>query len=300
MPIQNVGTLIENIVVAESASVLLDHVCVPRRLGFATAFAMPALSEWRPHSQAVGMSATALRAVATGRGDSEFLEAMRVCLQHSPEQGPNAALLVSLVATRRRASLRLWANDIIGGHYGNAIPSLEQIADRVRLILPEYPPSIDMAVCDLPYPSSLDHLRTTLGEWNDVGAILGFLDPMRYVRGSRQGAETSSADHREWLAILSNREPSLVVQFTGNRDSQSLELELAGLREDLKQCGFADWAEVQRQSYVVSVGSRDDCLLDELEKKVRHAWNIWCDTAPEIVKRHLTIRRSSGPFEPVG
>jgi hypothetical protein len=66
MPIQNVGTLIENLVVAEAAAVLIDHAS-GRGLGFVWAFAMPTLSEWRPHGQAVGISDSALAQIAPRR-----------------------------------------------------------------------------------------------------------------------------------------------------------------------------------------------------------------------------------------
>jgi len=301
VPIQNVATLLENLVVAEAAIVLLDRLRPPQRLGFATAFAMPTISEWRPHSQAVGISTAALQAVAAGGGDSEFIDSMRACLRRFPGQGPNAALLVSLLATRRHVGVRVWANDIVDGHYGNAMPSLERVAERVTEILPEGNPFIDSVVCELPYPSSLPRLRASVDGWIDVGAVLGFLDPMRYVRGSCQPDETSSTDHRQWLAILRERDPVLVVHFTGNRDAASLSLELAELREDLGQCGFGSWTEVQRQSYVVSVGSRNSDILAELEGRVWGSWQAWCDAvAPEIVNRDLRIRRSSDTLECAG
>jgi hypothetical protein len=126
MPIQNVGTLIENLVITESAAVLLEHVPVDQKLGFATAFAMPLLSEWRPHNQAVGMSATALEQIRNGPGGTDFLDVMKACLRHSLHRGPSGALLVGLLAALKRRGLRVWANDIEDGHYGNAIPRRPQ------------------------------------------------------------------------------------------------------------------------------------------------------------------------------
>ncbi len=165
MPIQNVGTLLENMVVTETAALLLDRISTDKRLGFATAFAMPALSEWCPHAQSVGISSEALSQIAESGGDSEFLDVMSRRLWYRSDRGPNGALLVSLVATLRRAGLDLWANDIVDGHYGNAIPSLVGIAEMVREIIPESSPSININICDAPFPSSLDNLRTTLGGW---------------------------------------------------------------------------------------------------------------------------------------
>jgi hypothetical protein len=71
MPIQNVGTRLENMV-TEAAALLLDRVRPNERLGFASAFAMPALSEWRPHPQAIGMSTQALHQVLESSDQATF------------------------------------------------------------------------------------------------------------------------------------------------------------------------------------------------------------------------------------
>jgi hypothetical protein len=55
-----VGTLLENIVVTEVVSAMLDRTKADECLGFACAFAMPPLSEWRSHAQATGISGDAL------------------------------------------------------------------------------------------------------------------------------------------------------------------------------------------------------------------------------------------------
>ncbi len=136
MPIQNVGTLLENLVVTEAAALLLDRIEAGQNLGFATAFAMPALSEWRPHPQSVGISSVALRQIAESTGGGAFIDVMRRCLQYRSDQGPNGALLVSLVATLGQRGVSIWANDVVEGHYGNAIPSLEGIPNLVKQILP--------------------------------------------------------------------------------------------------------------------------------------------------------------------
>jgi hypothetical protein len=295
MPIQNIATLIENLVVTETAGLLMDRIGTDQRLGFATAFAMPALSEWCPHPQSVGISTEALRQIAESGGGSEFCSVMGHCLRYRSDRGPNGALLVSLVATLRRAGLNLWANDIPDGHYGNAIPSLTNIAEVVREILPESSPSINVEVCDDPFPLSLDNLSTTVDRWGPkLGALLGFLDPMRYVRDLRSGPYTHSADHRRWLRILSKWQPAVSLHFTGNSDSASLLAELDALRLDLKQSGFPFWLEIRRQHYVVSVGSAVIETLDALESRVIASWSAWCGRVPEIKSRELDIARSYG------
>jgi hypothetical protein len=171
MPIQNIGTLLENMVVTETVSVMLDEVESNQRLGFATSFAMPTLSEWRPHPQAVGMSTAALKEIAKGHTDTDFLSAMSRCLSHTPDRGPNGALLAGVLATLRGSGLSVWANDIPDGHYGNAIPSLEKIVTLVRRILPGSKPDISVKVCDRPYPWSLDNLNRSAQVLNRCNCV---------------------------------------------------------------------------------------------------------------------------------
>ncbi len=81
-------------------------------------------------------------------------------------------------------------------------------------------------------------------------AIVGGLDVVDVVSGDREsrfGAETAQR---------------------GNNDWATLRRELKKLREDLVQSDFPRWLEVRRQHYVVSVGARDDGLLDELERRI--------------------------------
>ncbi len=293
MPIQNVGTLIENLVVTEAAAVLLDCVAPGQSLGFATAFAMPPLSEWRPHNQAVGMSTNALQGIRNSSGGTDFLEVMRACLLHSVEEGPSGTLLVGLLAALRGKQLQVWANDIEEGHYGNAIPALEQLEATVRNILPSSGASLKMSVCSTPYPDSINDLKEAIARWRpEVDVVLGFLDPMRYVREPRGGPYTSSPDHRQWLRALRSPRVSLAVQFTGNSDYHSLSAELSALRSDLEEMGFPFSIEVRRQHYVVSVGSRTPDLLDLVEAKTRSSWNAWCNHVSEIKNRQLDISRN--------
>jgi hypothetical protein len=295
MPIQNVGTLIENLVVAEAAALLISH-SPGRDLGFVNAFAMPTLSEWRPHGQSVGISDSALARIAAADGKSEFLAAMGACLRRFPGQGPNAALLVSLVSRRQRTALHVWVNDIIDGPYGNAIVSLERLQDTVDQICTVIRSPVEVRATSAPYPTSIAAAAAAVRSWGgQLGGLLAFLDPMRYVLARASGPYTSSIDHRQWLTAVGVALPTLTVQFTGNSDSNALQAELTALRADLIASGFENWLEVRRQHYVVSVGSNQPGLLVELEKRVRAAWREWCDHVPEIVTRDLNILKSTEP-----
>ena len=134
-------------------------------LGFANAFAMPTLSEWRPHTQSVGISSRALQQIAASRGGSDFIDTMRRSLHHRLDRGPNGVLLVSMLATLRGTGGRVCANDIASGHYGSAIQSLEVVTEAVKEILPESAPDIRCETCAIPYPESLEHLQGVLATW---------------------------------------------------------------------------------------------------------------------------------------
>jgi hypothetical protein len=294
MPIQNVGTLIENLVVTECASVLFERVPPGQAFGFVSAFAMPPLTEWRPHNQAIGMSTAALQRISTSRGGTDFINVMRACLRHAPEQGPNGALLVGVLAAQRNRRTHIWANDIEEGHYGNAIPALEDLEAVVRRIVPGSEASLMTVVCSAPYPDSIPDLKTTLEQWGGtVDVVLGFLDPMRYVREPRGGPYTSSSDHKRWLWALRAPATALAVQFTGNSDSTSLTSELDALHSDLEDIGFPFWLEVRRQHYVVSVASRTPEVLNLVERKTIASWSSWCDIVGEIKSRHIDICKST-------
>src|SRR5690349_14478834 len=168
MPIQNVGTLLENMVITESVSVMLNQVPEGKQLGFATAFAMPTLSEWRPHAQAVGLSDAALKEMSRSHDDTDFVTVMSCCVSYCREKGPNGALLAAVLATIKGSGLRIWANDIPDGHYGNAIPSLERIAALIEKMLPAKKPDIVVRVSDRPYPWSLDDLKAVVSNWAEV------------------------------------------------------------------------------------------------------------------------------------
>jgi hypothetical protein len=291
MPLQNVGTLIENLVVAQAASILLCHTS-GKDLGMASAFAMPAFSEWRPHPQNVGITDLALNQIADAEGRSDFVAVMAACLRRSRTRGPNAALLVALTTRRHRTGFRAWVNDIREGHYGDAMPSLRDLKTAADNVCSLIRSTLEIVTCDQPYPLSISNAASTLQAWGDeLGGVLAFLDPMRYTLTRTEGPYTSSTDHRQWLAAVKGARPTLVVQFTGNSDSKSLESETAALREDLTASGFGSWLEVRRQHYVVSVGANEAALLGALERSVRSAWGEWCDHVPEIVTRDLRILR---------
>lgn len=298
MPIQNAGTLLENVIVTAAAFTLLDSLEPGRHLAFAGAFAMPPLSPWGPHPQSIGISTAALQRVRDApqpsRTDS-FLNVMRACLRKFPDQGPNGALLVALAGGVKHTPLSIWVNDVEEkGHYKDALPSLAKIQESRDAILDGSAAPLTVVVCPTPYPRSIAHLSTTLAGWAEsvsLGALLAFLDPNRYVTAERDGPQTSSVDHRNWLDSLSLTRSCLALHFTANNEHLSRERELASLRADVESSGLSRWVEFQRQYFVVSVASSNMSLLEALERRVLADWAQWCDTVREIKTHKLTIRR---------
>jgi hypothetical protein len=158
MPIQNVGTLLENIVIVEAA-LLLEVVVRDRRgtLEFLNAFAPPVLSPWVPHGQNAGFDDAVLNGLAhLSTGPTAHADLLRTNLARDRRQGPNAAMLV--LGAWKEHRCRLWLNDVVEGRYGNAIPSL---CDILRLGASTYETEVfgrKVCVSDIPYPESLANL----------------------------------------------------------------------------------------------------------------------------------------------
>ena len=135
MPIRNVGTLLENIVLVEAFR-LLDAI-VPREgiIDFANAFAMPPLSNWGPHPKDTGFKQHNIEAIPNLPANDDrplYLRLLRRCVEHDPNTGPNGALLVTMSALLSGRSLRSWVNDLSDDderqHYPNAIAGLGHMA----------------------------------------------------------------------------------------------------------------------------------------------------------------------------
>lgn len=166
MPIQNVGTLLENLVVTEAALTLLYRCREGAPLEFLNSFAMPPSTPWVPHSQNGGFEPATLDRVRVGKGSAllqgvSYPSLLSANLHSDSGQGPNGALLVAGAALQTRVPCRLWLNDVRNGHYGDAIPQLEQIEGAARAIydMPDAKPSsLTVRVWDAAYPDSIADL----------------------------------------------------------------------------------------------------------------------------------------------
>jgi hypothetical protein len=254
MPIRNVGTLLENLVVTESGLALLRKCCHDRTpFDFVNSVAMPPCSPWRPHHHDGGFDAATLKRVRCAT-DPALLQGyaglLRATLRSDIEQGPSAALLVAGSSLQKGVPCRMWLNDIRNGHYGDAIPQLKRITAKARAIY-KIKGVLTVRISDAPYPNSIMDLARVLQEWNPLpGARLGFLDPMRYRMQDRKDVETSSKDHRCWLAQIAFDGLTCAVHFTGHSDQRSLEQELRSLHDDAVAEGYTASRAFKRQHYV--------------------------------------------------
>jgi hypothetical protein len=295
MPIQNVGTLLENVVITDASFALLALCREGTPLEFVNSFAMPPLSPWRPHSQTAGFDDATLDRVRDAR-DSElppfasYARLLRTNLRSDRGQGPNAGLLVAAASLQAGVSCRMWLNDIRCGHYGDAIPQLEQIENLARTIYnikEDNRVGLSVNVSDVAYPRSIKCLAETLRQWRSHAiARLGFLDPLRYRFHGRKEAETSSKDHREWLAAIAFKGLSCAVQFTANSNQNpdqfdSLERNLRSLHDDAIAEGYGASRVFQRQHYAVFLATRSlvpneaDRVVADIEARVQRTWDSW-------------------------
>jgi len=232
MPIQNVGTLLENLVVTETAATLLGFCSREAPLEFVNSFSMPPLAQWCSHTHNAGFDDVTLDrveqnefAVSGSSSDEDPLVYARllrcsICSSRGQgrNQGPNAALLVAGVALQAGVPCRMWLNDVRRGRYGDAIPQLEQLESTARMIYHDSRGESDftLRVSDVPYPDCISDLKTVLREWTSrAGARLGFLDPMRYQPNQREADHTSSQDHRCWLREIALERLTCAVPFYG-------------------------------------------------------------------------------------
>ncbi len=308
MPIQNVGTLLENIVVTEAAFSLLP-ICTDGGgpVEFLNAFAMPPFSEWRPHRQNAGFDPAVLdrvRSTDLANGIVNFAALFRACLLSNPGSGPSSAMLVGGAARLSGCRCRMWLNDIPDGHYGNAVPALQEIDKLIAAAFTsgdaEVAP-LEVVVSDSSYPDSLSHLSCTLDRWSVLGEAasrLAFLDPLRYRIRDRLPAETSSEDHRRWLRLVAFDQPTLAVHFTGHRDHPSLENELGSLHDDAKSEGYSATRAFKREHYVVFVAVRGsqsvtgEALANAVEERTRTTWADWCHSYTRFRNSDLRVYRN--------
>jgi hypothetical protein len=294
MPIQNVGTLLENLIVTEAALALLDE-CQQDNVpfDFVNSFAMPPCTCWRPNNQNTGFNAETLERVRTSADPTSlqgYAGLLQANLRADRGLGPNAALLVAGAALQRGIHCRMWLNDIRDGYYGDAIPELERVESWARRIYQTNEGRLSVEVSERPYPDSIFDLTEILRKWQTPPRVrLAFLDPMQYAkrmrRAPRSACETSSRDHRRWLAEIAFDGLTCAVHFaTNERVKESPSPQLRSLHEDAMDEHYDVSLAFQRQDHAVFVAVKSrrteesKRVAGEIEASVQQAWDCWGTT----------------------
>jgi len=296
MPIRNLGTLLENIVLVEAARGVLAIVESGGTIEFVNAFAMPPLSIWDNHPRDQGFDARTLTSLSNGPTDQQYSTYMRLmsrCLQHNPDCGPNGALLVNMLLRESSHPSRIWLNDLPddgGAHYPGAPHSFDQIEAATDLLCPLHQSRAIYRSCETAFPDSLQDLSNTIADWREQGrpdARIGFLDPMKYSIDDPEPNQTSSASFHQWLSIIDQHVcgPVVSVHFTGNpRGPHELSHELHTMHRDGVRRSFT-MTEFRHANYavVVHIKSCDGRrFADELEDRVNRSWRLWFEAAPGV------------------
>lgn len=291
MPIRNLGTLLENIVLVEAFRLIDEILPAGEVIDFTNAFSMSPLSPWKGHKNDTGFNAdiiAGLPKLAENPGLQLYLRLLRRCAMRDLETGPSGTFLVTLAATLSGRPLRRWVNDLPDDderqHYPGTISLLNDLDYLSEELAGRQSGQVPAMICAVPYPNSLEALRSTLMNWCEARppiARLGFLDPMKYSVVNRDFNMTSRNDHRRWLRILRDNcgGPVVSVHFTGSQNQPLLNHELHCMFKDGASLGF-DSIAFRHRTYAVAVHVRGNShptrnLTDRLEFAVGEAWGNW-------------------------
>ncbi len=295
MPLQNTGTLLENLVLVESARLLFDET--QGIVDIASAFSMPPLTVWRRAEKysydSPLFTIAQLNAVANGYATEpeSYRELLRQCLAYDRMRGPNGVLLVGLLALQRERTLRAWVEDVSGAaaHYGPTRPVLEALGTYASAIgKTNHSPFGRLTVTTTPYPDCIDELRNTLSGWMQrapAQARLGYLDPNVYHPEGREGLQTARRDHQQWLRSLTRGAPtwSASVHFSSNRSTEALVQGLKQMHADARAAGYHATRSYRHQSHTITVCVQGPSLdaaaqyMNGLDKAVQAGWMQWVD-----------------------
>ena len=310
MPFQNTGTLLENIVVVEAARQLFAETT--GSVTWASAFSMPPLTVWRRAERYLGedssFSIARLNQIAANAPEGDpggYSKLLHRCLRYDRMQGPNAALLVGLLAQQHKRRLRAWVEDVPvpRSHYGPTQAPLEALGTYVSVIGKyAHTPFEALTVSSMPYPACIEELRDTLQFWRDARSLpasrLGYLDPNVYVTDARSGPQTSPADHRRWLNTLTYADPpwSVSVHFSSNRNSEALRAGLRAMSADAEACGYhvaMSYVHHNHSTTVVVRGPTEEAAaayMQAVEAGTQNAWSSWMDSSPHEASMRALYR----------
>lgn len=307
MPRLNTGTLLENLVVLEVTRVLAsrpDTSCE-----FATAFAMPPLTQWWHKSDSElqmnpRLNASVIQRLLAGQlpvGAPTSLPALlRASLSNAPSLpvvpyaqtdatqrlpfgGPNGALLAAMLREHYGQPLRLWCNDLPGaGRYrddaheaATECPRTSRLAQALVHGAPSAP-NLD-AFSGQPFPQSVAEFSA----WRRPCSVrIGFLDPDTYTAGGAPGlGQVDSNDHVLWLTNLHVDAASTAgVTFFANHNGPGRPALISAFHEDAR-ADFPRSVVFQHDFFMVGVKLRapdGDAVLATIQGNVMDAWAAWC------------------------
>jgi hypothetical protein len=316
MPRVNSGTLLENIVVLEATRLYLDTSSEGEPLAFASAFAMPALTQCWSKAGDIGRDAfdlSYLQQMAARPHPPQTLQDLwSRCIINRPQfpiqsnrdlhggevtakfGGPNGALLASMLAAQRGRRIHVWVNDD-GGRYGAAAPTaVQDIVVQAGVLVGAHGAG-DTEVVSGTFPRTLPHLA----EWflrpevQSARVRIGLLDPDNYV----EGVTTVSRDnHTHWLEALAlTCDHALSILFGACRNhgtaNRNWHPRLRGFHEDavrffpqslVFECGGLHyWTGVKLRW-------PDQSILETLREAVERVWH-------SCTKARLTIHVNGQP-----
>jgi hypothetical protein len=309
MPRLNYGTLLENIVVTESTRICLDQSSVDEPVAFASAFAMPPLTQcWCKPSEVANspcFNDAFLRQLAAKHSAPQTLEQFwSLCINNTPNVlihpfhgdqvlrypagGPNGALLACMLAAQRHRPIHLWINDN-AERYDNVPPTppdkqpgSSETLSVAALLVGTRGSGTTSDVTGW-FPHTIPHLAEWLvkGTGRGTAGRIGFLGPDNYAEGQTQ---VSSGDHQHWLRVLATDcAHVLSATFSGcqNRGSRN------AARNQRLASFNADEAALYPRSLVfeyrnfqtgVKIRWPDDSIdhvVVDLRQRVEAAWCRW-------------------------
>ena len=305
MPRLNYGTLLENIVVLESMHIGLAGLRPDAPIDFATAFAMPSLTEcWCKAAEQANnpwFSYASLQSLSGGQHQPATFERLwSLCLRNAPgihvqpfyqrdgivvfpSPGPNGALLAAMLAVERGREIHLWVNDN-AERYGKAGTDggVSTTLSNAAMLLDTKAAGTSTETLGW-FPDTIPRLGSWLQDGHGRNALvrIGFLDPDNYAEGKTQ---VSPYDHRQWLRVLgAGSQTVLSAVFSGcqNRGPGN------ATRNQRLSSFHGDEASLYPRSLVFEHGNFQtgvkirwpadtiDDVATELQRRVQAAWLSW-------------------------
>lgn len=313
MPRLNYGTLLENLVVLEASRLCLGRTEGEQCLAFASAFAMPPLTQtWSGGNDATycaRFNETALTQLSQQAHQTGTLaEFISLCRANTPALpvcpyrplqtdgpltgGPNGALLAAMLTAARKRRIHMWLNDD-GGRYGEVHPATPSTQSETPLTLAHAGALVNEDVTGAGtvtptfelFPGTIDELVDWLGTSpvQEAPIRVGFLDPDNYTGA---GAAVSRAQHSQWLtALATGCSRVLSIMFFSIQLHSDISNRLTSFHQDSveaypKSLVFRSTNRVPIGNSFVGVKIRwpsetIEAVVSELREAVSGAWDGW-------------------------